>query len=100
MMCLLRLHLLMLPTTRRGSVPRFVETLQEFLQTISAEALSVDGKEVEEEPPDTGILVGWAITCEWMGSDGERWVTYGRGSETSRAYAKGLLMDHLDALRG
>lgn len=49
------------------------------LRRIHAAIQAEDGIALEGEPeqdaPGGGVLVGWVLVAEWMGTDGERWLS-------------------------
>lgn len=46
---------------------------------------------------DGALLTGWALVCEWIAPDGERWLSKAHGEQTTSWTADGM---HHEALFG
>ena len=73
------------------------EDLDWWIQGRSGEFLAQDDHQEEagQETPSTGILTGFTIVCEWVGDDGEKWLTYHRKNGQAVWLTRGL---HAEAL--
>ena len=73
------------------------ETMRPFLQEHAADMLIPNDEQIEAgvECPSSGILTGYVIVCEWVGTDGDSWVSYGRPSQQAPWRTRGFLAEHL-----
>ena len=73
------------------------DELHEVFQERSADFLGPDDHLEDEgrETPATGFLTGFVLVCEWVGDDGEKWVTYHREPKQAIWLTRGLLSEAL-----
>jgi thiamine kinase-like enzyme len=79
---------------------KLAEELAEWVQERAEDFLQTDDhlEEEEVETPDSGVLLGFFITCEWVGTDGGKWLTYHRPRDQAVWATRGLLSEALHDL--
>ena len=76
----------------------FVTSLAGYFQSRAADFFMPEDEDGDREIPETGVLCGWVLVAEWMGDDGERWMTTNRPPAQAMWLTRGLLSEAIGDL--
>lgn len=79
----------------------FARELHEQFQERAPDFLAPnDDPELDEDqtPPEGGVLTGWFLVAEWVGADGDAWISYHRAPDQPAWRSRGLLGEAISDL--